>query len=100
LKRKQLIHENEVFRNVYASGDMANPLQYYQFFKKRTELLKQRKLEGFDIDDSIIVLVRKERKKGLMVYLKTMPFLKRKRNLARLFLDREEGISFLDILTC
>lgn len=100
LKKIGRLQENEVKTSIIKGNATAHPLDYYRYWKRRMAILQDMTIEGFVVEKQLFEEIIKERKKGLMALLKTYSFTKKKRNLFKLWLSRQENITLHDCLFC
>ena len=76
----------------------AFPFEYYRYWKKKLIPLNTMKDYGICINNSIVREVKCKIRKGVISYLKSLPFFKRKSILLKLYLKQQEEIAFTDIV--
>ena len=100
LKKIGRLHENEVKTSIIKGNAATHPLDYYRYWKRRMAILQGMVIDGFVVEKQLIEEITKERKKGLLALLKTYSFTKKKRNLFKLWLNRQEKIRLHDCIFC
>ncbi len=74
------------------------PLDYYKHWKKRASAVQSFLKNGFEIDNRFIKEISAERKKGLLIHLKSNSFFKKKWLLFKLWLKGDENILLPDVV--
>ena len=74
------------------------PLDYYKHWKQRAIAVQNLLKNGFEIDNRVIKEISEERKKGLLIHLKSNPFFKKKWMLFKLWSNGEENILLPDVV--
>lgn len=94
------INENGVKKSIIKGDAVAHPLEYYRYWKRRMAILQDMTKDGFVVDKQLLIEITQERKKGLLALLNTYSFIKKKRNLFKLWLTGQEKIKLHDCIFC
>lgn len=98
LKKIERLHENEVKTSIIKGIAASHPIEYYRYWKRRMNILQNMAIDGFVVEKKLIEEIAEERKKGLLALLKTYSFIKKKRNLFKFWLTKEEKITLHDCI--